>query len=497
MTHRLAQADEGELLLQNWWYTTLLNADTTFCPPLQEQISCDVVVVGAGMAGLHAALKLAEEGKDVVLIERNICGGSSTGKSAGFLTPDSELELHQIVRRYGLEDAKTVWSMASHGVDLIVDNVKRFKLRCDLLKQDSLFLGVGSGGAKAVREEERYRDMMGYPSTVYDAKQLCSINPGKGYSAGIRYGGTYGINPLMYAQGLKEVLIKKGVRVYEGTAMTGIAGHVVTTHLGSIHAENIILCIDKMRPTISKVAHQIYHAQTFLSISEPLSREEIAEFFPSDDQLMCWDSELVYCYYRLTGDHRLLLGGGSAFTTFSPMDVTKTRVIDGVLKEFRERFPFLEHHEFIQYWPGRIDTTKDLIPIVDRDPTLSHVQYVLGCVGLPWATFCGDYAARKILEPDLRSHDKFLRLDRSFIVPLWMQRIFGKMFAFSMNNLYSKYFQKDVRVMAGMKESEGGKRKAENGKREMPINRKPSHAKTASSKTTVRTKKVAVKKRVK
>ncbi len=432
------------MILQNWWYTTLLQTETDYCPPLEGHISCDALVIGAGMAGMHAALRLAEGGKSVVLLERNICGGSSTGKSAGFLTPDSELELHQLVRRYGLEDAKKVWSMAAKGVDMIVKNVKEFKLDCDLLEQDSLFLGIGRSGKAAVEEEAKYREMVGYSSKLYEGTALAQLNPGKGYSAAVRYGDTYGVNPLLYCQELKRVLLQKGVRVFESTPVTSILGHTAHTHMGSVEATNMILAVDKLQSDLSTLSDLVYHAQTFLSVSEPLTDDEITELFPQGS-LLCWDSKLVYTYYRLTGDKRLLLGGGTALTTFLPMDVTQPRVINNVIQDFKNRFPFLHGHEFIQYWPGRIDTTKDLIPIVDTDKEKPHIQYVLGCVGLPWATFCGDYAAEKILEPGPRDLDVFMKMDRPFLIPMFIQKLFGKMVAFSLNNGYSKYIQKGSR----------------------------------------------------
>ena len=432
----------GDMLLQNWWYTTLLNSKTDYCPPLKEHMETDVLVVGAGMAGLHAALRLVEAGKNTVLVERNICGGSSTGKSAGFLTPDSELELHQILRRYGLEDGAKVWNIAVEGVKRVVANVTQYQMKCDLLEQDSLFVGLGKAGKKSVYEEAAAFQKIGYPTQVYEGAALKRINPGKGYMAGIRTGKTYAVNPLLYAQELKRILVQKGVRIYEGTPVTHMEGHKACTHMGSVTSKNIIFCIDKMRPTVSRISEQVYHAQTFLTISEPLDPNEIKQLFPEGD-FMCWDSKLVYSYYRLTGDKRILLGGGSPLTTFLPLDVTSPTVIKRVIRDFKNRFPFLKHQEFMQYWPGRIDTTKDLVPIVTHDPKSPYIQYVLGCVGLPWATFCGDYAARKVLDPTLQSHDKFLRIDRPFFVPMPLQKLMGKMTAFSFNILYSKYFQKN------------------------------------------------------
>ncbi|MBI3335206.1 MAG: FAD-binding oxidoreductase [Candidatus Portnoybacteria bacterium] len=226
------------MILQNWWYTTLLNTRVSACPPLMEDISCDILIIGGGMAGLHAAKHLVEARKRVVLLERNICGGSSTGKSAGFLTPDSELELGQIVRRYGFKDAKVVWSIASQGVDLIVKNIKRHNLSCDLLELDSLFVAIGRSGARAVEAEARAREKLGFPYELYAERELKKINAGKGYSRGIQYGGTYGINSLLYAQELKAVLLKAGVQIFESTEVMAIKEHRAKTHLGSVKAES-------------------------------------------------------------------------------------------------------------------------------------------------------------------------------------------------------------------------------------------------------------------
>ena len=41
--------------LQNWWFTTLLGTEESILPPLKGDIKADVVIVGAGAAGLAAA----------------------------------------------------------------------------------------------------------------------------------------------------------------------------------------------------------------------------------------------------------------------------------------------------------------------------------------------------------------------------------------------------------------------------------------------------------
>jgi gamma-glutamylputrescine oxidase len=79
------------LIHQNWWFTTLLIKQFS----LSKSLKCDVLIVGGGVSGISAAAESVAQGRSVVLIERNIVGGGSAGRSAGFLTPDSELELHE------------------------------------------------------------------------------------------------------------------------------------------------------------------------------------------------------------------------------------------------------------------------------------------------------------------------------------------------------------------------------------------------------------------
>jgi glycine/D-amino acid oxidase-like deaminating enzyme len=58
--------------------------------------------VGGGIAGLSAAQWLSEMAStlSVCLLEAETCGAGASGRSSGFITPDSELELKDLVRRF-------------------------------------------------------------------------------------------------------------------------------------------------------------------------------------------------------------------------------------------------------------------------------------------------------------------------------------------------------------------------------------------------------------
>ena len=163
------------MILQNWWFTTLLGIEDPIEPPLVGDHKADVVIIGAGAAGLSAAYALINSGLKVIMLERNICGGSSSGKSAGFLTPDSELELAQLERRFGNTGAAELWAVATRGVEMMADRVREHGIPCDLQVQDSLFLGKGKSGLEAVQDEVRSRKALGFEQQQYDAQELRSL----------------------------------------------------------------------------------------------------------------------------------------------------------------------------------------------------------------------------------------------------------------------------------------------------------------------------------
>ena len=242
------------------------------------------------------------------------------------------------------------------------------------------------------------------------------------------------------------MFIDHGMQVFESTEVTRIEGHTAFTRGGSVTADHIIVAIDKLQGHISPLADEVFHAQTFLSVSEPLTDKDLNRLFPSGKQMQCWDSRLVYTYYRLTGDNRLLVGGGTAITTYLKEAYNNHRIISRVIRRFKEHFPFLEDLAFIQFWPGLIDATRDLLPIIVRPPDQPHLHFVLGAVGLPWAAFSGSFAARNVLGEagdDYKKYYRYFSNRRHFALPAGLVKVIGKPLMFSLSNGWAKFYQVD------------------------------------------------------
>ncbi|MCA1601973.1 MAG: FAD-binding oxidoreductase [Acidobacteria bacterium] len=204
-----------------YWYT---QEKAQLSAPLKERLEADAVVVGGGISGLSAAQWLSEAaGLDVVLLESRFCGAGASGKSSGFITPDSELELSQLSTRFGDRDAVLLWRAALSGCEQIQRNVEQFHLDCDFLEADSLFVANDERSFSTIREEHEAHQRLGFPSELYTGDTLPRVLGSKTYASGVRYGGTFAINSFAYVQGLKSALEKQGVRVFENSPAVEVA----------------------------------------------------------------------------------------------------------------------------------------------------------------------------------------------------------------------------------------------------------------------------------
>ena len=425
------------MLYENWLHISSLDKKTPYCLPLKKNIECDFLVVGGGITGLHAALRLVESGKkNIVLLEKRICGGGSSGQSGGFLSPESEEDMQALFNDYGKEKGKIIYNIPLRGVQLIANSVKKYKFKCDFRKQDTLFLSVKKSSNKQIIEEAELKKENHLPHDLLDEKKLRKIHPGRGYNLALRYPGSYGMNCFEYCIEMKNLLLKKRVRIYEDTEVHEIRGNTAKTHLGSAKAKKILVCMDKVRKEFSEeISKKLYHIQTYVAVSEPLSDEQMKSLFPKGE-LMCWGTGWDYLYYRPVEGNRLLVGGSSAWTAYYPKYYHSPKVIESFIKELKYRFPKIKDIEFTHYWSGLIDATKDLVPIVDYDKNNKSIQYALGCAGLNWAAFSGDYIARRAINPKgTEDFTEFLGMHRKFYFAGLFQKIFGKRITFALSHL--------------------------------------------------------------
>lgn len=405
---------------------------------LSGEIKAEAAVIGGGMAGLSCAQKLREAGYSVVLVEKDFCGSGASGKTSGFITPDSEIELSSLLADYGPEKAKQIWEFVLSGVNDIRTNIERNGIPCDYQIQDSLFIANNASGFGHIKKEHEARMQLGYASTLYKKTSIKEVIGSQEYGGAVRYPDTFGMNAYLYCQAMKDMLKASGAAIYEKTPAEYISSHEIITPQGRITAENIIVCTDRFIPDLGAFKKEIYHVQTFLGITRPLSPSQAEVIFPNG-AMMVWDSNLIYNYFRMTGDNRLLIGGGDLLYTYAHNVTGNTARFGRRLKNYiRKKFPSLD--TTLEYlWPGMIGVSKDLLPIMGPDKNNNCVWYVGAATGLPWAAALGGYAADRLTQGS-SEFDEYFSPYRHFVIGKRIQAFLSTPATYAISHGIAKKF---------------------------------------------------------
>jgi gamma-glutamylputrescine oxidase len=413
---------------QAFWYTKR-NAPK----PCRTNLDVDIAIIGGGMAGLSAAQAFSNKGKQVVLLEQYYCGSGATGKSSGFITPNAELSFTDFIHKYNETAAHTIWDFITCGVNDIRNTIHNYNFTCDYEAQDTLIVATSKNGMKTLETEYNNLSKFGYNTSLYNADTLQDHIGSKNYLGGLLYADTFSINGYLYCQEMKKHLEDVGVVIFEETPVTGINNNTLTTAHAHINAKYIIICGDRFIPELGLLRDKIYHVQTFILLSQQLTEEQIKSIFPKQKK-MVWDTHLIYNYFRLTHDNRLLIGGGNLLSTYSSQpDHNYERMVHKLEKYCKEQFPNVSL-QFEYIWPGLIGISKDIVPIAGFDKNNKHIYYVTGATGLPIAAALGRYSAEHILEQrtDL---DVYFSPYRSFRIEGITQSLLGTRLSFALSHL--------------------------------------------------------------
>ncbi|HTM06460.1 MAG TPA: FAD-binding oxidoreductase [Patescibacteria group bacterium] len=415
---------------QNFWY--LQRPDIT---PLNINKETEVVILGGGMAGLTAAHAFTKKGRKVILLEAHYCGAGASGKSSGFIEPNGEMSLSELVYRYGAEGAKIIWELIQqHGVDYIHNNINHYQLDCDYTKQDSLEVASSEKDVTNILKEAENLARFGYATNFIKKEDIPLILGSEKYYGGVTYPNSFGISAYKYCQAMKNVLIKEGVEIYEETPALSLQEHLITTLHATIKAEYIIVCTDRFTPMLKKLTKEIYHVQNFLLVSESLTPDIIQKMFPQK-KLMVWDTELIYNFYRITGN-RLLIGGGSILNVYNTTESYHSNYMYKKLTDYiKNTFPNLEI-QFEQMWPGLIGVSKDIAPLAGPDKDTKSIYYIAAAAGLPIAAMLGNYCADYILDGADTLKDYFSPY-RKFPISGTLQTVLGTKLTFAISNWVS------------------------------------------------------------
>jgi gamma-glutamylputrescine oxidase len=416
---------------QNFW--TICHENVKRCT---QNMHTDVAIIGGGIAGLSAAQAFNNKGKKVAIFEQYFCGSGATGKSSGFITPNAELSFSNISNETDMAAAKNVWQFINDGVEKVRSNINDHNFSCDYRQDKGLFVANCKSGLKSVIQEHKNLVKINYASEYLDQEKLKSVLGSHSYLGGVTYDNSFGLNAYEYCKEFKNLLEKQGVQIFEETPILKVDDHTLTAPHATITADLIIICIDKFFPQLGFLKDEIYNVQNFIMVSEKLTPQQIQAIFPQEPY-MIWDSQLIYNFYRIVENERLILGGGNMFSLYNQKETHDSAYAYKKLFDyFAATFPQIKV-DFEYQWPGQIGISKDIGPIAGADKKYPHIYYIAASAGLSIATALGNYSMQNLLE-GRKDLDTFLDPHRKYFISGMSQKILGKKLSFAISNFMAQ-----------------------------------------------------------
>lgn len=185
-------------------------------PPLDEDLSVDVAIIGAGMVGLHCAWRLRDSGRSVAILEARQIGHQATGRSTAKVTSQHGLRYASLKRSVGEAKARLYASVNQRAVDTIAEICRMIEGEADLEPRDACLYAVNEAEARRLEEECEAARSLGLP-----AEMVSAANFPLQTTASLRFSGQYQFNPVAYLRGLARE-IGAQARIYEQSRVTHV-----------------------------------------------------------------------------------------------------------------------------------------------------------------------------------------------------------------------------------------------------------------------------------
>ena len=375
-----------------WWDAAPREAEQALTLPARA----DCVVVGAGYAGLNAALTLARAGRSVVVCEAGPPGFGASSRSGGMIGHGHRLSYSNLIALHGAAQAKALIGegmasldyvkqlIGSEGIDARLTAVGR--LRGAWTPADYETMG---------READLLSRDLGLPVDVVQKADMRKEIATDSYQGGLVFHSHGGVHPALFQQGLLAVARKAGVQIAGFTPVSRIetiGGHsrVHTAH-GVVTARDVIVATNgySTRPVLD-FARRLVPMPSFLIATEEIGENHVRDLIPNLRMIV--ETREKHLYYRPSPDgKRIVLGGRAAL---HPIDLEEAR--SRLRKELVALFPSLEHTGISHVWTGNIAMTRSDLPGIGK---LGGLWYALGCngSGVALMPYLGHKLALKIL----------------------------------------------------------------------------------------------------
>ena len=330
-------------------------------PPLAADLSAEVCVIGAGIAGLTTAYLLAREGKSVAVLEDGDIGSGETGRTTAHLSTALDDRYYELERLHGREGARIAAESHTVAIDTIENIVQTEHIQCDFERLDGYLFAPPMDDHSELEQECQAAQRAGV--TVEWAPRA----PMQDFDTGpcLRFPRQGQFHPLKYLRGLALAVQRYGGRIYGSSHAQqlhdGPPAVVQTAHGPAMRANSVVVAANA----------PIFETYGLYTADAGYRTYVIAARIPcgSVTRALYWDTPDPYHYVRLQSSETdnnfdLLMVGGEDHKTGQAEDFDER--FERLEAWTRERFPTTQSVDF--RWSGQVLEPVDGLAFIGAHP---------------------------------------------------------------------------------------------------------------------------------
>ena len=364
------EAKTNSVSLNSVWLDTAPKAPTF--KPLVEDISADVCVVGAGIAGITTAYLLQKAGKKVVLVEAHELVAGESSRTTAHLVSALDDGFAHLQNLFGKDGARLAIKSHKEAIDLIEKIIKEEKIDCDFSRVDGYLISVSPESRRVLAVE--------YPAARedgFDDVEEATVPVGNfATNKAIKFPNQGQFHPLKYLYALTEAFLAWGGQVFtetyiekveekdEQVIITSKSGKMITAKYCAVTTN--MPFIDRYTMPMKEAAFRTY----VIALEIPKGSVPVGLY---------WDMADPYHYVRTYahGHTDFLIVGGEDHRTGQDSDSEgKFNALETWAKEH-----FLGVSKRLNQWSGQILEPIDSLAFLGLNPGSKRTYIVTGDSG--------------------------------------------------------------------------------------------------------------------
>ncbi|WP_339260026.1 FAD-dependent oxidoreductase [Paenibacillus sp. FSL R5-0713] len=345
---------------------------------LQEDISCDCLIIGGGMGGALTSKLLTEQGINTVVIDKRDIAHGSSSANTGLLQYTNDKTLTSCINTFGEATGVRFYKLCREAMNQLAQIADSLDTDPWFIPRTSLCFASSEDDVTLLKEEYETLKRYGFEAELWDADKISKHFPFS-KPAALYTMGDAEVNPYRFVHALFESANNHGARIYGQTEMIHCEydeeGVLCHTSNGKIRAKKVIFAAGYETQDIKK-DRGAYLKTTYAIATKPLS--DLSEW---SEHSMIWETARPYLYMRTTPDGRIIAGGlDEEIPREDQREIRAKHRGDTLLEEVRSYFP-LDDLEVDYAWGAVFGNTNDGLPLIGTHPDYPHSYFVEGYGG--------------------------------------------------------------------------------------------------------------------